>query len=145
MRARFVAAAACILLINATWSGSENALASNPEPGKTCDVLNQGAQGWPRVFGLPLNGLCGLGVERRFSYPFANEAYPQLPPAADVQLRIGVARPGGGHAVITVPLETYVARVLAAEAARNSQPAALEALAIAVRTVHAGQPRTPSS
>ena len=32
------------------------------------------------------------------------------------------------------PLETYVARVLAGEAARDSQPAALEALAIAVRT-----------
>ncbi len=36
--------------------------------------------------------------------------------------------------VTTVPLETYVARVLAGEAGRDSQPAALEALAIAVRT-----------
>jgi len=33
-----------------------------------------------------------------------------------------------------MPLETYVARVLAGEAARESPPAALEALAIAVRT-----------
>jgi len=49
-------------------------------------------------------------------------------------LRIGVARAGGGYTVTTVPLEAYVARVLAGEAARDSQPAALDALAIAVRT-----------
>jgi stage II sporulation protein D len=36
--------------------------------------------------------------------------------------------------VETLPIETYVARVLAGEAARDSQPAALEALAIAIRT-----------
>ena len=34
----------------------------------------------------------------------------------------------------TLPLETYVARVLAGEAARDSPPAALEALAITIRT-----------
>ena len=34
----------------------------------------------------------------------------------------------------TLPLETYVARVLAGEAARDSRPAALEALAITIRT-----------
>src|SRR5256885_14985421 len=33
-----------------------------------------------------------------------------------------------------MPIETYVARVVAGEAARDSQPAALEALAITVRT-----------
>jgi stage II sporulation protein D len=49
-------------------------------------------------------------------------------------LRIGVAKPGGGYAIETMPLETYVARVVAGEALRNSQPAALEALAITVRT-----------
>ena len=62
-------------------------------------------------------------------------ASPQGPPApADLPLRIGMARPGGGHTVTTIPLEAYVARVLAGEAARDSPPAALEALAIAVRT-----------
>jgi stage II sporulation protein D len=50
------------------------------------------------------------------------------------ELRVGVARPGGGYTVQTVALETYVARVLAGEAARDSRPAALEALAITIRT-----------
>ena len=49
-------------------------------------------------------------------------------------LRVGIATPDGGYAVTTMPLETYVARVLAGEAARDSQPAALDALAITVRT-----------
>ena len=40
-------------------------------------------------------------------------------------LRVGVLRPGGGYAVTEIPLEAYVARVLAGEAARDSQPAAL--------------------
>src|SRR5581483_469493 len=46
----------------------------------------------------------------------------------------GFLSSGGGYHVETIPLETYVARVVAGEAARDSQPAALEALAIAVRT-----------
>ena len=50
------------------------------------------------------------------------------------QLRLGFLEPGGGYRLDTVPLETYVPRVLAGEAARDSQPAALEALAITVRT-----------
>jgi SpoIID/LytB domain protein len=49
-------------------------------------------------------------------------------------LRVGVSRAGGGYTVTEMPLETYVARVLAGEAARDSQPAALEALAITIRT-----------
>jgi len=51
-----------------------------------------------------------------------------------VQLRVGVEQPGGGHSIATMPLETYVARVLAGEAARDSPPAALDALAITIRT-----------
>ena len=53
---------------------------------------------------------------------------------ADDHLRVGFARAGGGYTVTALPLETYVARVLAGEAARDSPPAALEALAITVRT-----------
>ena len=53
---------------------------------------------------------------------------------APIQLRVGFEQPGGGHNIVLMPLETYVARVLAGEAVRNSQPAALEALAITVRT-----------
>ena len=49
-------------------------------------------------------------------------------------LRVGVARAGGGYDVRTIPLEDYVAGVLAGEAAAHSPPAALEALAITVRT-----------
>ena len=49
-------------------------------------------------------------------------------------LRVGVLKPGGGYTVTNVPMETYVARVLAGEAVRDSQPAALEALAITIRT-----------
>src|SRR6266516_372512 len=43
-------------------------------------------------------------------------------------------RPAAGYTIATLPLETYVARVLAGEAARDTPPAALEALAITVRT-----------
>ena len=53
------------------------------------------------------------------------------PPATTI--RVGIAR-GTGYDVVSLPLETYVARVLAGEAAPGSAPAALEALAITVRT-----------
>jgi SpoIID/LytB domain protein len=49
-------------------------------------------------------------------------------------LRIGVLKPGGGYTVSDMPIETYVARVLSGEALRDSQPAALDALAITIRT-----------
>src|SRR5262249_23713032 len=39
-----------------------------------------------------------------------------------------------GYSVTPMPIETYVSRVLAGEAARGSAPAALEALAITIRT-----------
>ena len=57
----------------------------------------------------------------------------QSPGSSAMTLRIGIARPGG-YVVRTIPLEEYVAGVLAGEAARNSSPSALEALAITVRT-----------
>jgi SpoIID/LytB domain protein len=49
-------------------------------------------------------------------------------------LRVGIAKPGGGYSIQTMALDDYVARVLAGEAVRDSKPAALEALAITVRT-----------
>jgi stage II sporulation protein D len=58
-------------------------------------------------------------------------AVPQESPS---QVRIGFAKPGGGYTVVTLPMETYIARVLAGEALRDSHPAALEALAITART-----------
>lgn len=55
---------------------------------------------------------------------------PDTPTAT---IRVGIAR-GASYDVVTLALETYVARVLAGEAAPGSAPAALEALAITVRT-----------
>ncbi len=52
-------------------------------------------------------------------------------------LRIGRAR-GGGYDVETMPLEEYVSRVVSAEGVAPSGPAALEALAIVVRTFALG-------
>ena len=52
----------------------------------------------------------------------------------EMTLRVGVAKAGGGYDVRTIPLEDYVAGVLAGEAAPRSPAAALEALAITVRT-----------
>jgi SpoIID/LytB domain protein len=52
-------------------------------------------------------------------------------------IRVGALR-NGAYEVVTVPLETYVARVLTGEALPGSEPAALEALAIAIRTYAEG-------
>lgn len=62
----------------------------------------------------------------------------QAPPESSIQLRIGFVRPGGGYTIETIPLETYVARVLAGEIWPDSPPASLEALAIAIRTYALG-------
>ena len=53
--------------------------------------------------------------------------------SAQESVRVGVYK-DGRYTVERVPMETYVARVLAGEAARESPPAALEALAIVIRT-----------
>jgi stage II sporulation protein D len=52
----------------------------------------------------------------------------------EMTLRVGVVRAGGGYDIRSMPLEDYVARVLAGEAAPHSPAAALEALAVTVRT-----------
>ena len=62
------------------------------------------------------------------------------PPRDTTTVRVGLARPGGGYTVTTMSLDGYVARVLAGEAARDSQPAALEALAITIRTFALANP-----
>ena len=58
--------------------------------------------------------------------------------AGQIELRIGFARPGGGYTIQALPLETYIARVLAGEAARESPAAALDVLAITIRTFALG-------
>ncbi len=52
-------------------------------------------------------------------------------------VRVGVLK-DGAYEVVTLPIETYVARVLAGEALPGSDAAAQEALAIAIRTYTAG-------
>jgi SpoIID/LytB domain protein len=59
---------------------------------------------------------------------------PEPASPESIAVRVGFVGPNGKYSIVSVPLETYVARVLAGEAARDSQPAALEALAIAIRT-----------
>jgi len=58
----------------------------------------------------------------------------ESPALAVDHVRVGFLNSGGGYTVTAIPIETYVARVLAGEAVRDSQPAALEALAITIRT-----------
>jgi stage II sporulation protein D len=50
------------------------------------------------------------------------------------QIRVGFSQGRSAYSARALPLEDYVARVLAGEAAARSRPAALEALAITVRT-----------
>jgi SpoIID/LytB domain protein len=52
-------------------------------------------------------------------------------------VRIGVLK-DGAYEIVTLPMETYVARVLAGEALPGSGDAAYEALAVAIRTYTAG-------
>jgi SpoIID/LytB domain protein len=97
----------------------------------------------PTGFAIP----AGTGLARN-SRPAVRDAAgqwldrtvrPRAPTAAQdsgpgvTQLRVGILR-GASYDVTTMPLETYVARVLAGEMARDSPPAALEALVIAIRT-----------
>jgi stage II sporulation protein D (peptidoglycan lytic transglycosylase) len=82
-----------------------------------------------------LAGLCvgAYGVE--------SSAWQRAIPAIEdtpLDLRVGFARPAGGYTVQTLPLETYIARVLAGEAARDSPAAALEVLAVTSRTFALG-------
>ena len=74
------------------------------------------------------------------SAPVPTSAVPTVasdaPPVAEesAQIRVGFGQAGGAYSVRSLSLEDYVARVLAGEAAARSRPAALEALAITVRT-----------
>jgi SpoIID/LytB domain protein len=59
---------------------------------------------------------------------------PSAASAVARTVKVGVARDGGGYTVRDMPIDEYVAGVVAGEAARDSSPTALEALAITVRT-----------
>ena len=77
-----------------------------------------------------LTALAAAGLKTRAG---ADVVQTPTPGWAVPALRVGIAR-GNGYDVTTLPIEPYVARVLGGEAAPDSHPAALEALAIAVRT-----------
>lgn len=62
----------------------------------------------------------------------------QASAAAPATIRIGRQKSGGGFDVEVLSLDPYIARVLAGEALPGSGPAALEALAIAIRTYAIG-------
>ncbi|MFN8066481.1 MAG: SpoIID/LytB domain-containing protein [Vicinamibacterales bacterium] len=74
---------------------------------------------------LPLHATPASGRATTLPQPVA--------PIGASTVRIGVLR-NGKYEVTTLPLEVYVARVLAGEAAPASPQASLEALAVAIRT-----------
>lgn len=85
------------------------------------------------ILAVTLVGLASLpGHEGRGLGLAGSTVAAQTAPAAPA-IRIGVLK-DGAYQVVSVPLEEYVGRVLAGEAAPDTQPAALDALAIAVRT-----------
>ena len=86
-----------------------------------------------------LAGLCvgAWGVESS-AWPRAIQGIPGIEAGGQLDLRIGFARPGGGYTIQTLPIESYIARVLAGEAARDSPEAALDVLAITSRTFALG-------
>jgi stage II sporulation protein D len=49
-------------------------------------------------------------------------------------LRVGITRPSGGYDVETIPIETYVSRVVAGEMGAKAPKAAMEAMALVART-----------
>src|SRR5258708_33866856 len=55
-------------------------------------------------------------------------------------LRVGTLKAEGGYAVSDIPMETYVARVLAGEAGRGSQAPAPEALGTPIPTFPLANP-----
>ncbi len=83
-------------------------------------------------FPVPGSGFGVRGSQRALGTPNVNEPSTLNPEPRT--LHVGVLKPGGGYTIATMSMETYVARVLAGEAVRDSPPAALEALAITIRT-----------
>jgi len=89
---------------------------------------------WTRLLLVTLVGAASLsGAFGGHASLVATRVAAQAPQERSDTIRIGVLK-DGAYQIVSVPLEEYVSRVLAGEAAPDTQPAALEALAIAVRT-----------
>lgn len=86
----------------------------------------------PRIgFALIASGAAGLDAAALAAARLVQAPAPGAAQAGSI--RIGIARSGGGYDVRTMALDEYVAGVVAGENAQAA-PAALEALAITVRT-----------
>ena len=120
-----------------------------PPPGL---VVRRRAPRWPAsalglILGLNLGTSTGIGVGEvaagaqratsaasRADVPPAG-GLPGVRPVVDAPAVIRVGIGGSGSTTVrSIPLEEYVAGVLTGEAAPNSDPAVLQALAVAVRT-----------
>ncbi len=127
-----------------------------PRPTRAAIVLVEGAGGpdaavlaaalargeRPAVPASPSARGAAAGPPRRLIPPPPAPAAPAAPSPSlvpresdgVVSIRVGTPRADGTYAVRSLPLEDYVARVLAGEAAPRTPTAALEALAITART-----------
>lgn len=83
----------------------------------------------PRI-GFAMQTAGGAGLD---AAALAAARLARLPAAAE-SVRIGHLGADGRYSIDTVPMDDYVSRVVAGEAGAHSSPAALEALAITVRT-----------
>jgi SpoIID/LytB domain protein len=109
--------------------GSEAGRASRGSRGSEVGVADRGSE-----VGVEALARRDQKTENRESRTAAAKSRAERP----FTVTVGLAKPGGGYTLVEMPLDVYVARVLAGEALRDSQPAALEALAITVRTFAAG-------
>lgn len=94
----------------------------------------------PSTSGAPVTAAVATPTQAPAVTPVAADRRPRGrheagPPEIDAPaaVRVGIAGPDG-YTVRAVELEEYVAGVLTGEAARNSDPAVLQALAVAIRT-----------
>jgi SpoIID/LytB domain protein len=85
------------------------------------------------ILALSMATLSHDGLPMLVTPAAAAAAQPSAPAAEPATVRIGVLR-NGSYEVQTLAMDDYVARVLAGEAAPDSAPASLEALAIVIRT-----------
>jgi SpoIID/LytB domain protein len=85
------------------------------------------------IVALAVAALSHQGVAPVVVHPRAATVQAPAPVVESGTIRVGVLR-SGTYEVETLPMDVYVARVLAGEAAPDSSPAALEALAIVIRT-----------
>lgn len=94
----------------------------------------------PRIgFGLLVSGAAGLDAAALVVPRLRQAQADAVKPSASAssrgpRVRVGIAAKSGRYETREVPLDDYVAQVIAGEAQAGSEPSALDALAIAART-----------